>query len=109
MIYLLPIAALIVLCLDWLQTLQIARNPVRWFETNPVLGRHPSERRVHAWFGFVLAAYLASAFGLYLWLGMGAMNDAGRIGFVLGGGDGLGHGIYATGPARLVVKSFQIE
>lgn len=38
-----------------------------------------------------------------------AMNDAGRIGFVLGGGDGLGHGVYATGPARLVVKSFQIE
>ena len=38
-----------------------------------------------------------------------AINDAGRIGFVLGGHDGLGHGVFATGPARLVVKSFKIE
>ena len=38
-----------------------------------------------------------------------ALANAGRIGFVLGGGDGLGHGVYATGPARLVVKSFKVE
>jgi hypothetical protein len=38
-----------------------------------------------------------------------ALADAGRIGFVLGGGDGLGHGVYATGPARLVVTAFKIE
>jgi hypothetical protein len=38
-----------------------------------------------------------------------SLVDAGRIGFVLGGGDGLGHGVYATGPARLVVTSFAVE
>lgn len=38
-----------------------------------------------------------------------ALNDTGRVGFVLGGGDGLGHGVYATGPARIVVTSFKIE
>lgn len=38
-----------------------------------------------------------------------ALEHARRIGFVLGGGDGLGHGVYATGPARLVVTSFKVE
>jgi hypothetical protein len=38
-----------------------------------------------------------------------ALADAGRIGFVLGGGDGYGHGVYATGRARLVVTSFRVE
>lgn len=38
-----------------------------------------------------------------------AVNNAERIGFVLGGGDGVGHGIYATGRARIVVLSFTVE
>ena len=38
-----------------------------------------------------------------------ARANAGRIGFVLGGGDGLGHGVYASGPARLVVTDFRVE
>ena len=38
-----------------------------------------------------------------------ALENASRIGFVLGGGDGLGHGVYATGPAKLVIKSFTVE
>jgi hypothetical protein len=38
-----------------------------------------------------------------------ALVDAGRVGFVLGGGDGLGHGVFATGPARLVVTEFRVE
>ena len=38
-----------------------------------------------------------------------AMAYADQVGFVLGGGDGYGHGAYATGPARLVVTSFQVE
>ena len=37
-----------------------------------------------------------------------ALADTGRVGFVLGGGDGLGHGVFATGPARLVVTSFEV-
>ena len=38
-----------------------------------------------------------------------ALANAGRIGFVLGGGDGLGHGVFATGPAKLTVKLFKVE
>jgi hypothetical protein len=38
-----------------------------------------------------------------------AIAEAGEVGFVLGGGDGYGHGAYATGPARLVVTEFRVE
>ena len=38
-----------------------------------------------------------------------ALRDAGAVGIVLGGGDGLGHGIQASGPARLVITEFRIE
>lgn len=38
-----------------------------------------------------------------------ALKHAGRIGFTLGGGDGYGHGVYATGPARIVVTTFRVE
>jgi hypothetical protein len=38
-----------------------------------------------------------------------ALAKADQVGFVLGGGDGLGHGVYATGPARLIVTSFRVE
>lgn len=38
-----------------------------------------------------------------------AWNNSVRVGFVLGGGDGLGHGIYATGPgALLIIKRFAV-
>jgi hypothetical protein len=38
-----------------------------------------------------------------------ALAAADQVGFVLGGGDGFGHGIFATGPARLVVTEFRVE
>ena len=38
-----------------------------------------------------------------------AVENADRVGFVLGGGDGYGHGVFATGRARLVVTDFRIE
>lgn len=38
-----------------------------------------------------------------------AIAEADRVGFVLGGGDGYGHGVYATGPARLIVTEFRVE
>ena len=38
-----------------------------------------------------------------------AIAYADQVGFVLGGGDGFGHGAYATGPARLVVTQFRVE
>lgn len=33
--------------IDWLQTIQIAKNPVKYYEKNFLLGRHPSVRKVH--------------------------------------------------------------
>lgn len=38
-----------------------------------------------------------------------ALAEAEQVGFVLGGGDGLGHGVFATGPARLTVLEFRVE
>lgn len=38
-----------------------------------------------------------------------AIADAQEVGFVLGGGDGYGHGVHATGPARLIVTDFRVE
>ena len=38
-----------------------------------------------------------------------ALTDADQVGFVLGGGDGFGHGVTATGPARLIVMDFRVE
>ncbi len=38
-----------------------------------------------------------------------ALADADEVGFVLGGGDGFGHGVFATGPARLTVTDFRVE
>lgn len=40
---------------------------------------------------------------------LAAWNSADRIGFTLGGGTGYGHGVYATGQARLTVLSFREE
>jgi hypothetical protein len=38
-----------------------------------------------------------------------AMANADQVGFVLGGGDGYGHGVFATGRARLIVTEFRVE
>ena len=38
-----------------------------------------------------------------------AITDADQVGFVLGGGDGYGHGVHATGRARLIVSSFRVK
>ena len=38
-----------------------------------------------------------------------AMAQADQVGFVLGGGSGTGHGVHATGPARLIVTEFRVE
>lgn len=38
------------------------------------------------------------------------MANAGRVGFVLGGGNGAGHGVYAVGgAARIVITKFTVE
>jgi hypothetical protein len=38
-----------------------------------------------------------------------ALANADHVGFVLGGGDGYAKGVYATGPARLVLIDFRVE
>jgi hypothetical protein len=38
-----------------------------------------------------------------------AVTAADQVGFVLGGGDGYGHGVFATGRARLIVTDFRVE
>ncbi|HEX8642772.1 MAG TPA: hypothetical protein VF702_02535 [Allosphingosinicella sp.] len=38
-----------------------------------------------------------------------ALTHADQVGFVLGGGDGYGHGVFATGRARLIVTDFRVE
>lgn len=38
-----------------------------------------------------------------------ALANTCRVGFTLGGGDGLGHGVYATGPARFIIREFRVE
>lgn len=38
-----------------------------------------------------------------------AIADSDQVGFVMGGGDGYGHGAFATGRARLVVTDFRVE
>jgi len=38
-----------------------------------------------------------------------AKANAARVGFTFGGGDGYGHGVYATGPAKFVLTDFRIE
>jgi hypothetical protein len=53
-----------VLAADWLQTREISRNPDRFYETNPVLGRHPSLSAVNAYFAAGLLAHTAVAMAL---------------------------------------------
>ena len=41
--------------------------------------------------------------------GRAALIDADEVGFVLGGGTGYGHGVYATGRARITVTAFSVQ
>lgn len=38
-----------------------------------------------------------------------ALRDADRIGFTFGGNHGLGHGVFATGPARFTLLDFRVD
>jgi hypothetical protein len=38
-----------------------------------------------------------------------ALAEADQVGFVLGGGDGYGHGVFAAGRARILVTAFRVE
>jgi hypothetical protein len=62
--YLFLAILIVLLVIDWRQTLVIARNPGRWTERNPLLGKHPSERRVHVYFALVVTVVLVTAYML---------------------------------------------
>lgn len=38
-----------------------------------------------------------------------ALDNVARVGFTLGGGDGLGHGVHADGPCKFIIRSFVIS
>lgn len=77
--------ALLMLVLDWKQTLVIARNPDKWREINPILGDHPSPLRVHVWFSFCAGCIVLFGVSSPYWiatLGM-LVVAACELGFVL--------------------------
>lgn len=69
---------------DWAQTRNIARNPHKWYETNPLLGEHPSVSKVDKHFiisGIVGAFVLESLPSKYRdWaLNAGIMIEVGCV------------------------------
>lgn len=44
--------------IDWGQTLDIVANPDEYYETNPILGKHPSKNDVHLYFTSLIASHL---------------------------------------------------
>lgn len=56
--------AIVLTIIDGLQTVHIARNPHRFFERNPILGRHPSVQRVLWYFAACLILELIGLLGL---------------------------------------------
>ena len=82
----------------------------RWFASfSSQLPIKQGEHTIAARFDQDWTAVMTSSRASKRYYFQAALANAGRIGFVLGGGDGLGHGVYATGPARLVVTSFKVE
>lgn len=68
---------------DWGQTVWIARHPRLQSETNPVLGKHPTTARVHAYFAVTLVGHALIARALprpyrtawqAVWIGVEAMH-----------------------------------
>lgn len=91
---------------------QAAYEAYRWyaaFSTNSPIRTTAEDRVIEARFDGNWTAVLTSSRANNPAGFEQALRETGRVGFVLGGGDGLGHGVNATGPARLVVTSFRLE
>jgi hypothetical protein len=50
--------------IDYAQTMKIADNPDKWYERNPILGRHPSGQEVTTYFAVSYLATTAIAVAL---------------------------------------------
>lgn len=67
--------------IDWRQTVYITKHPERLYETNPMLGRRPSESRVNTWFLSMAFAQIGIANLLprdwrRIWIGSGIVLEA---------------------------------
>ena len=77
-------AVLVLHVADWAQTRYIAENPDRFYETNPLLGKHPSKAQVDRFFvltgvaGYFLADWLEGD-GRKFFLGGVAMAKLGVV------------------------------
>jgi hypothetical protein len=81
--------------IDWAQTRKIAQNPDKYYENNPVLGKHPSTERVDMYFPICMAAHTAVAMALptkyrkwwqYVFIGVEAGMVANNLSIGLGMG-----------------------
>lgn len=80
----------------------------RWYASFDTRWIHPGEYVIEARFDQNWTALQTSSRDSNPDAFRAALRNACRVGFVLGGGDGLGHGVFATGPARLVVTDFKV-
>lgn len=89
------IAVTIVRALDWGQTRYIAQHPDKFYERNPILGRHPSVNAVDTYFAVTTSIHWFMAKKLnsknrkrfqYVFLVFGALNVANnyRVGVRIG-------------------------
>jgi hypothetical protein len=54
-------AFITVSAIDWRQTQRIANSPEKWRELNPVLGEHPTQKRVNVYFFSAIVAHTVIA------------------------------------------------
>lgn len=81
----------------------------RWFasfatHTPVTVGEHTIEASLYENWTAVLTSSRANNLKAF----HDALDNPGRVGLVFGGGTGLGHGMYATGPASITLLSFEI-
>jgi len=58
----LEIATIATLAMDWSQTRTIAKNPDRYYETNPILGKHPNVGTVDLYFAACAVGHAGIAY-----------------------------------------------
>jgi hypothetical protein len=49
----------VALALDWRQTLQLIKEPDKYYETNPILGKYPSDSKVNTYFALSMLGHAA--------------------------------------------------
>lgn len=69
---------------DWMQTLTIAKNPDRFYETNKILGEHPSAHEVNQYFlataiGHALVSHFLPAKPSRIWQGATIVMQVGYV------------------------------